>query len=80
MRAVAFLKVVGASDVSSSFVIAGSHCGFIDTGCLAVSLYGAAARHSTVTFGDSWRGCSILAEKLPVVRLYDGLHISGTTV
>ena len=53
VRAVAFLKVVRAPDISRSFVVAGSHCGSIDTGCLAVSLYGAAALHSAVTLGDS---------------------------
>ena len=72
---VAFLTVVGA-DINCSFVVAGSRCGFVDTGCLAVSLHGATA----LTLRVDWQGCSTLAEKPPVVRLYDGLHIPGATV
>ena len=70
VRAVAFLKVVRAPDLSCSFVVAGSHCGFIDTGCLAVSLYGAAALHSAVTLRVDWLGCVTMAEERPIVPLH----------
>ena len=79
MCSVTLLKVVGAPDISCSLVVR-FHGGFVDTGCLAVTLHGTAAIHSAVTCGVNWLRCIALVEEPSVVRLNDGLHIPCTTV
>ena len=78
MCTVAFLKAVGELDISFSFVAFGSHCDFINTGSLTVSLHGAASLHSAVTLRVDWLGCNTLAEKppprLPSIRCMQQEH------
>ena len=78
MCTVTLLKVFGAPGICCSLV-ARFHCGFVNTGCLAVTLHRTATPHSAVTCGVNWLRCIAPVEEPSVVRLNDGLHISCTS-